>query len=77
MGYPLFETYRASITGGLVSRITEDRKLGVLIRTDTPINRGNSGGPLIDECGHVVGMIVEKWFDEGVDGVAWAIAGVF
>lgn len=75
VGYPLFEAYRASITGGLISRITEDRNLGVLIQTDAPINRGNSGGPLIDECGGVVGMIVEKWFEEGVDGVAWAIAG--
>lgn len=74
VGYPLFEEYRASITGGLVSRLTEDRRLGVLIQTDAPVNRGNSGGPLIDECGGVVGMIVEKWFEHGVDGVAWAIA---
>ena len=74
VGYPLFEEYRASITGGLVSRITANRSFGTLIQTDAPINRGNSGGPLVDQCGHVVGMVVEKWFEEGVDGVAWAIA---
>jgi S1-C subfamily serine protease len=74
VGYPLFEEYRASITGGLVSRLTEDRDLGLLIQTDTPINRGNSGGPLVDRCGRVVGMIVEKWFETGVEGLAWAIA---
>ena len=74
VGYPLFEEYRASITGGLVSRLTEDRDFGLLIQTDAPINRGNSGGPLVDQCGRVVGMTVEKWFEAGVDGVAWAIA---
>ena len=74
VGYPLFEEYRASITGGLVSRLSEDRSFGTLIQTDAPINRGNSGGPLVDQCGRVVGMIVEKWFEEGVHGVAWAIA---
>ena len=74
VGYPLFEEYRASITGGLVSRLTRDRDFGLLIQTDAPINRGNSGGPLVDQCGRVVGMTVEKWFEAGVDGVAWAIA---
>ena len=74
VGYPLFEEYQASITGGLVSRLTVDRDFGLLIQTDAPINRGNSGGPLVDQCGRVVGMTVEKWFEAGVDGVAWAIA---
>ena len=74
VGYPLFEEYSASITGGLVSRVTDDRNFGMLIQTDAPINRGNSGGPLVDQCGRVVGMTVEKWFEEGADGVAWAIA---
>ena len=74
VGYPLFEEYPPSITGGLISRITEDRDLGLLIQTDTPINRGNSGGPLVDQCGRVVGMIIEKWFETGVEGLAWAIA---
>lgn len=73
VGYPLFEEYRASITGGLVSRISEVRGLGLLIQTDAPINRGNSGGPLVDQCGRVVGMAAEKWFEVGVDGMAWAI----
>ena len=74
VGYPLFEEYQASITGGLVSRLTVDRDVGLLIQTDAPINRGNSGGPLVDQCGRVVGMTVEKWFEAGADGVAWAIA---
>ena len=74
VGYPLFEEYRASISGGMVSRLIEDRGFGMLIQTDAPINRGNSGGPLVDQCGRVVGMTIEKWFEEGVDGLAWAVA---
>ena len=74
VGYPLYEEYSASITGGLISRLIEDRTLGLLIQTDAPINRGNSGGPLVDQCGRVVGMAVEKWFEEGVDGMAWAVS---
>ncbi len=74
VGYPLFEDYQASITGGLISRLIDDPAFGLLIQTDAPINRGNSGGPLVDQCGVVVGMAFEKWFEEGVDGVAWAIS---
>ena len=73
VGYPLFEEYRASITGGLISRLTADPVLGLLIQTDAPINRGSSGGPLVDQCGRVIGMIILKWFEEGVSGVAWAV----
>lgn len=74
VGYPLFEEYQPSIAGGLVSRLTEDRDLGLLVQTDAPINRGNSGGPLVDRCGRVVGMVVQKWFEEGVEGMGWAVA---
>jgi len=74
VGYPLFEEYHPSIAGGLVSRFSEDRDLGMLVQTDAPINRGNSGGPLVDRCGRVVGIVVEKWFEEGVEGMGWAVA---
>jgi Trypsin-like serine proteases, typically periplasmic, contain C-terminal PDZ domain len=43
------------------------------IQIDTSINQGNSGGPLIDLDGHVVGINSMKISDLGVEGVGFAI----
>ena len=51
-----------TVTAGVVSALNRslplDRstKLGQLIQTDTPINPGNSSGPLVDVQGRVVGI---------------------
>ncbi len=46
------------------------------VQTDTPINHGNSGGPLLDATGRVIG-VNDQLVNSGVDanvGVAFAIA---
>ena len=48
-----------SVSAGIVSGL--DRNIGEthyddFIQTDAAINHGNSGGPLVDESGHVVGI---------------------
>ncbi|GMK38937.1 serine protease [Paenibacillus sp. CCS19] len=43
------------------------------IQVDTSINQGNSGGPLIDLDGHVIGINSMKIADLGVEGVGFAI----
>jgi serine protease Do len=51
-----------SLTRGVVSainRILPETSFGVeqpLIQMDTPVNPGNSGGPLVNRCGEVVGI---------------------
>lgn len=47
-----------TVTSGVVSRFSECSSLGNtrLIQHDAQINHGNSGGPLIDESGAVIGI---------------------
>jgi serine protease Do len=48
-----------TVTSGIVSAIGRDLRAGPFdnfIQTDAAINRGNSGGPLLNDDGQVVGM---------------------
>jgi putative serine protease PepD len=77
-----------TVTAGIVSaldRTIETRDAGGLqryyaaIQTDTAINRGNSGGPLFDLSGRVIGInsVIKSVVDEGDEsgniGIAFAI----
>lgn len=44
-----------------------------VIQVDTPINQGNSGGPLFDLNGKIIGINSLKISDYGVEGIAFAI----
>ena len=44
-----------------------------LIQTDTPINAGNSGGPLVNAQGKVVGITSSKLVQSSIEGMAFAI----
>ncbi|HWT74383.1 MAG TPA: trypsin-like peptidase domain-containing protein [Mobilitalea sp.] len=47
----------ATVTGGRISRlVTESGSGRQLLQMDVSINNGNSGGPLVDENGYVVGI---------------------
>lgn len=47
----------ASVTGGRISRIVTESGSGrQLLQMDVSINHGNSGGPLVNENGYVVGI---------------------
>jgi len=55
LGYPLSKDL--TITKGIISAITyDDYDSRVYIQTDSAINLGNSGGPLLDKCGKVLGV---------------------
>ncbi|MYE32891.1 MAG: trypsin-like serine protease [Chloroflexi bacterium] len=67
------QSLEAGMTQGIVSeRYAEDGHR--YIRTDAPANPGNSGGPLLNLCGDVIGVIQSKYVDEAVEGVAYALA---
>ncbi len=69
IGSPL-GTYEGSVTVGVVSglnRTVQGSGLDGLIQTDAAINHGNSGGPLLDLSGHVIGIntLVVQQTDSG------------
>ena len=48
-----------------------------LIQTDCPINSGNSGGPLFDASGNVVGINTLGFDYDGYDNYSWATPAEF
>lgn len=67
LGYPYTSDYRDTVssyslkdltmTTGIVSRLLTNSKTGVReVQIDAEITHGNSGGPLIDEKGNVIGV---------------------
>jgi S1-C subfamily serine protease len=61
MGYPLLDRMGGSIkiTQGIVSG-SANRGTGADILTDAKVNPGNSGGPMLDKHGQVVGIVTMK-----------------
>jgi 2-alkenal reductase len=66
--------FRNTVTAGVVSALhrnldeTTQSTLGDLIQTDAAINEGNSGGPLIDMSGKVIGINVAVVRSTGYQG---------
>jgi serine protease Do len=62
--FGLFESAKPSVTVGVISALNRDfrpnpdepRVYIDMIQTDAAINRGNSGGPLVDSQGKVIGV---------------------
>jgi len=64
---------------GIISKFTKfvidsnsNREIA-MIETDATVNEGNSGGPLINECGRVVGINEMKIISSDIDNVYYAI----
>lgn len=75
-------TYSWTVTRGILSgknRIIElpinDREKIImeLLQTDTAINSGNSGGPLCNSNGEVIGVTNSKLDSSQIEGIAFAI----
>ena len=81
IGDPLGITFRGTMTDGIVSAINRDvmvdGRVMNLIQTNAALNSGNSGGPLINCYGQVIGINTMKIGDyysaAGVEGIGFAI----
>ena len=81
IGNPLGTELRGTMTNGIVSAINRDITTGgrtmTLIQTNAALNSGNSGGPLINCYGQVLGINTMKIGDNmnsaGVEGLGFAI----
>lgn len=81
IGDPLGVKFRGTYTNGIVSAINRDVDVNghtmTLIQTNAALNTGNSGGPLINCYGQVVGINTMKigtfTNSSGVEGIGFAI----
>lgn len=77
LGFDLRNTVTSGIVSGLNRNITINDKSMNLIQTDTAINSGNSGGPLINKKGQVIGINSSKmssgYGDASIEGIGFAI----
>lgn len=80
IGNPLGLEFQGTVTRGIISALNRTIKIEEetgksymedLIQTDASINSGNSGGPLIDEEGNVIGITSIKIKE--AEGIGFAI----
>ena len=74
-GYPLGKKISSEIkaTSGTVTALAGYDNNYAEFQTDAALNSGNSGGPIINNNGEVVGVAVAKWQEEGVESFNFGI----
>lgn len=85
IGNPRGLDFFQSVTRGVVSGIRQDllqqlptggsadSRIFTVIQTDAAINSGNSGGPLVNLRGEVIGINTLKFVGEQIEGMGFAI----
>jgi len=79
IGNPLGEELRGTMTNGIISAInrgiTYNGHSMTLLQTNAAINEGNSGGPLINMHGQVIGITNMKMMSKytNIEGIGFAI----
>lgn len=73
-GFPLASTLGEDlkVTRGTVAGIST-REAKKIIQVDAAVNPGNSGGPLVNELGEVIGLVNAKLVGEDVTNIGFAV----
>ncbi|MFC2020577.1 S1C family serine protease [Chloroflexota bacterium] len=73
----------ATLTSGIVSQLdrfieieldSQTRGVANLIQFDAPVNPGNSGCPLLNSMGEIIGMVIARVRPEDGDGIHYAVS---
>ena len=74
LGYPL-GSENITVTSGFVSAEQFDSGRNIRwVQTDSAVNPGNSGGPLLNLQGQVAGVVAAKFVGVAIEGVGFAIS---
>ncbi len=77
VGSPLGEQYFGTVTKGIISgknrMVGSSNSLLEVIQTDAAINEGNSGGPLVNINGEVIGVNSMKIATTNIEGMGFSI----
>lgn len=85
VGSPVGSTYNGTVTSGILSGkdrlvslsiredVDDDNWVMKVLQTDAPLNPGNSGGPLLNTNGEVIGICTLKLVNDDIEGMAFAI----
>lgn len=83
IGTPYSISYRGTMTSGYISAVNRQyaakndngtvKKVITLLQTDTSVNPGNSGGPLFNMDGEVIGIVSMKIAGSQYEGLGFAI----
>ena len=73
------EELRDTLTRGIVSQVNrfiqiDGASIPNLIQFDAPVNPGNSGGPLFNSDGEIVGIVIARISPTEGDGISFAVS---
>ena len=83
VGFPVWVSSTPSVTRGAVSKHAPfsshyPGRNGVVVQVDAAVNPGNSGGPIVDDCGTVIGVATFGYdvapSGRPVEGISFGVA---
>lgn len=85
IGFPTGVSGTPALTGGIVSKYAPLSDFdgfadtGWMVQIDAALNPGNSGGPMANDCGEVVGIVTHKLFTatdgRDIEGIGYGVSG--